>query len=259
MNLPGRPKGNPGALHAAASAWRSAASELDQVEIHLTGRSAAMQCWTGSAAASFQASSGSLGSAVGQLVGAMESVAEQLDRIAGSIHDAQSKYDHAVEAAAAATALGIGLTIVTAGASDAVAAAADSALCSTCIAIAAALADVVDGAGVVFLAASDTLISLGSSFAVSFANAMVAQGIAGAATGTGVSPARAAETIGLAKGLGPLFGALTPSFIPTWATNAAGSVGASSSSQLAHTGSVNPVVAGLSGAHGAAATAATGG
>lgn len=263
MNLPGRPKGNPGELRHAAASWRAAANEVSSVGSSLTS---IMQIpgWNGAAAGAFHGSIGDLAAAIGKCHDGLQQIAGGLDHVADQIESAQRRYDQALAAATVTTAFGIGLTVVTLGASDAMAAAADTALVGTLGAIAVALDGVVEGAGALFLAGADLCISAGSAYSVLFANSVISQGVGQAVTGgdpANIDLGRTAETVGLGRFLGPVTRNLAPSFIPNWATNAFSTTTVNSYEQAAHDGTVNPlksVIAGSGSAASAGASTAVG-
>ncbi|WP_051967669.1 WXG100 family type VII secretion target [Kitasatospora mediocidica] len=119
------PGGDPGVLRACATAWRGMATDLksarDQLDHQVSGLGAS---WTGQAATAFHTH---WNTTRGQIDGALphfEEVAKQLDHAADSIAAVNKQIEEIVEQIAATAAIGIGLSIVTAGFSDAAAASA---------------------------------------------------------------------------------------------------------------------------------------
>ncbi|MDH6118693.1 WXG100 family type VII secretion target [Kitasatospora sp. GAS204A] len=121
------PGGDPGVLRACANAWRTMATELkstrDGLDQQVNGLGGA---WTGQAADSFHAHWDHTRQQIDTALPNFENVAKQLDAAADAIESINNQIDEIVVQIAATAAIGIGLSIVTAGFSD-VAAATDAA------------------------------------------------------------------------------------------------------------------------------------
>ncbi|MGC0311884.1 WXG100 family type VII secretion target [Kitasatospora acidiphila] len=121
------PGGDPSVLRDCALAWRGMAADLkttrDSLDKEVSGLGDA---WTGAAATAFhQHWQGTRGQIDGALPN-FEAVAKQLDAAADSIEEVNKQIQEIVAEIAATAAIGIGLSIVTAGFSDAAAAASAS-------------------------------------------------------------------------------------------------------------------------------------
>jgi WXG100 family type VII secretion target len=122
------PGGDPSVLRACAQAWRDMASQLKAtVEAQDTQVTRTETAWTGAAADAFHAHWNRTRTQVEDALPQFETVAEQLDTTAEAIAKANAAVHHVVEELAATAAIGIGLSVLTAGFSDLFAAGAASA------------------------------------------------------------------------------------------------------------------------------------
>ncbi|MFH8753802.1 WXG100 family type VII secretion target [Streptomyces rimosus] len=122
------PGGDPSVLRACAEAWRHMAHDLKstvEAQDHEVTRLG--DNWTGAAADAFHAHWEHTRSQVDKALPQFETVAHQLDTTADAIQKANDEVRRVVEEIAATVAIGIGLTVLTAGFSDAIAAGAASA------------------------------------------------------------------------------------------------------------------------------------
>ncbi|MEV5595683.1 WXG100 family type VII secretion target [Streptomyces sp. NPDC052496] len=122
------PGGNPSVLRACAEAWRHMAHDLKstvEAQDHEVTRLG--DNWTGAAADAFHAHWEHTRGQVDKALPQFETVARQLDTTADAIQKANDEVHRVVEEIAATVAIGVGLTVLTAGFSDAVAAGAASA------------------------------------------------------------------------------------------------------------------------------------
>ncbi|AJT63242.1 hypothetical protein T261_1556 [Streptomyces lydicus] len=119
------PGGDPSVLRACAEAWRHMAHDLKSTietqdhEVAWLGDN-----WTGAAADAFHTHWKHTRSQVEKALPQFEAVAHQLDTTADAIQKANDEVHRVVEEIAATVAIGIGLTVLTAGFSDAIAAGA---------------------------------------------------------------------------------------------------------------------------------------
>ncbi|RSO30827.1 hypothetical protein DMH15_25445 [Streptomyces sp. WAC 06725] len=122
------PGGDPSVLRACAEAWRHMAHDVKstvEAQDHEVTRLG--DNWTGAAADAFHAHWEHTRSQVDKALPQFETVAHQLDTTADAIEKANDEVHRVVEEIAATVAIGIGLTVLTAGFSDAIAAGAASA------------------------------------------------------------------------------------------------------------------------------------
>jgi hypothetical protein len=127
---------------------------------------------------------------LGELDHRLHTNADHLRVLAGLVEDAQSAYDHALAAAGIATVAGIGLTLVTGGASDALAVEADSALGATVTAMIGEFQFAIGRMMALVADLAELMGALASRFAIEFAikGPDLAYGAAGgAATGIAFS------------------------------------------------------------------------
>ncbi|PBC85825.1 MULTISPECIES: WXG100 family type VII secretion target [unclassified Streptomyces] len=122
------PGGDPSVLRACAEAWRHMAHDLKttiETQDHEVARLG--DNWTGKAADAFHSHWNHTRGQVGKVLPQFASVAHQLDTTADAIQKANDEVHRVAEEIAATVAIGIGLTVLTAGFSDAIAAGAASA------------------------------------------------------------------------------------------------------------------------------------
>ncbi|MFJ9618833.1 WXG100 family type VII secretion target [Streptomyces noursei] len=122
------PGGDPSVLRACAEAWRGMAHDLKstvETQDHEVVRLG--DNWTGAAADAFHAHWNHAKGQVEKALPHFETVAQQLDHTADAIQKANDEVHRVAEEIAATVAIGIGLTVLTGGFSDAVAAGAAAA------------------------------------------------------------------------------------------------------------------------------------
>ncbi|QZL02008.1 WXG100 family type VII secretion target [Streptomyces sp. BHT-5-2] len=122
------PGGDPSVLRACAEAWRGMAHDLKstiETQDHEVARLG--DNWTGAAADAFHAHWNHTKSQVEKALPHFETVAQQLEHTADAIKKANDEVHRVAEEIAATVAIGIGLTVLTGGFSDAVAAGAAAA------------------------------------------------------------------------------------------------------------------------------------
>ncbi|WP_432003356.1 WXG100 family type VII secretion target [Streptomyces sioyaensis] len=122
------PGGDPSVLRACAEAWRHMAHDLKstiETQDHEVTRLG--DNWTGAAADAFHAHWAHTKGQVEKALPHFETVAQQLNHTADAIQKANDEVHRVVEEIAATVAIGIGLTVLTGGFSDAVAAGAAAA------------------------------------------------------------------------------------------------------------------------------------
>ena len=163
-HLPGCPQGNPGELRAAADCWTNVAGSLRTTTDDAKGRIATLTAsWQGSGKTAFEQEWGKLADAVNQGCDEMASVAQHLRKAADDLEAAQYAYQLAISAAAVTAVVGIGLTLVTFGASDAVA--GEEVATEVGVAVDAA-AEATSLAARLFSLACDIAVQLGRAFQV---------------------------------------------------------------------------------------------
>lgn len=144
-HLPGFPQGNPGELQAAASTWSNVAGSLRTLADDSNGRIASLSAsWQGKGKDSFAQEWSKLVAAVHDGCDELTGIASALNQAADKIADAQRRYEVAAGAAAATAVVGIGLTVFTFGASDAVAAEATAVEVGAAVEVAAEAATVTE-------------------------------------------------------------------------------------------------------------------
>ncbi|MFI9358002.1 WXG100 family type VII secretion target [Streptomyces lydicus] len=119
------PGGDPSVLRACAEAWRHMAHDLKttiETQDHEVTRLG--DNWTGAAADAFHAHWTHTRGQVEKALPQFETVAHQLDTTANAIQKANDEVHRVVEEILATVAIGIGLSVLTAGFSDAIAAGA---------------------------------------------------------------------------------------------------------------------------------------
>ncbi|MFJ5952490.1 WXG100 family type VII secretion target [Streptomyces noursei] len=122
------PGGDPSVLRACAEAWRGMAHDLKstiETQDHEVARLG--DNWTGAAADAFHAHWNHTKAQVEKALPHFETVAQQLDHTADAIKKANDEVHRVAEEIAATVAIGIGLTVLTGGFSDAIAAGAAAA------------------------------------------------------------------------------------------------------------------------------------
>jgi WXG100 family type VII secretion target len=146
--MPGRPGGDPDALRRYAGMWDALNSSLSDMQNRTRPQADNVSAfWRGVAADAYHGTWSSYEANFGPLHDAIDTMARQLRDAAQKIDDAQNKYDHYAEAAAAVAAAGIGLTIFTLGISDAVAAGSEGGIAAAASAVIAELATALEAIG----------------------------------------------------------------------------------------------------------------
>ncbi len=170
MDLPGRPGGSADALRAGARAWEHLAWEVwhltRPLEKHMT---ALLEGWSGPAADAHRARWEQVRRGLGEFDHRAHTAADYLRRFAGQIEDAQSGYDLALGAAGVITVVGIGLTLVSGGGSDALAGEADTALAAQVTGMVAQFELLGARVSALISEVADLMGSLASRFAMEFA------------------------------------------------------------------------------------------
>ncbi|WP_274916635.1 WXG100 family type VII secretion target [Streptomyces sp. WZ-12] len=119
------PGGDPSVLRACAEAWRGMAHDLKStIETQNQEVTRLGDNWTGTAADAFHAHWNHTRGQVEKALPQFETVAKQLDTTADAIQKANDEVQRVVEEILVTAAIGIGLSVVTAGFSDAIAAGA---------------------------------------------------------------------------------------------------------------------------------------
>lgn len=122
---PGYPDGDPQAIRAGATAWRQVAGGLSQAFARLdTEGKSAGSGWDGADYDAFYAEFKSIHSGVTEFASSVEEFSVQLDELANGLEEAQREYKAAMIEVGVTVAIGVGLSFVSFGASNAVAGAA---------------------------------------------------------------------------------------------------------------------------------------
>jgi uncharacterized protein YukE len=138
LGFPVRPGGDGGAVAGGRHHWYELAQEIHGAFADIDRAIAAMQ-WSGDARRAFHAAWSQLSGHGTEAAQHSQEMGDHLLTLGHQIDDAQHQWDMAMTAMAASTAIGIGLTFVTFGISDAVAEGAAAAAVGTMEAVCAAL------------------------------------------------------------------------------------------------------------------------
>ncbi|MGX1758355.1 WXG100 family type VII secretion target [Streptomyces lydicus] len=124
-----KPGGNPDVLRKCAQAWRELAHDLEAVRRDLNRQVGDLSeaDWDGRAATGFRGHWTHTEQQIDHALPNFERVAKELEQAADHIEDTNTRVEHVLEELAVTAAVGIGLTVITAGFSDAVAAGAAAA------------------------------------------------------------------------------------------------------------------------------------
>ncbi len=186
VGLPGRPGGDADALRAGARAWDHLAWEVWHLTRPMESRmTALLEGWSGPSADAYRARWEQVNRGLGEFDHRVHMCSDRIRRLAGKIEDAQSAYDHALGLAGITAVAGIGLTLFTAGASDAVAGEAEATIGANLVGIVAEFEAEVGRLAALIGEMADFMGSLATRFAIEFeirAPAPVIAAAAGAAT-----------------------------------------------------------------------------
>ncbi|SEC62479.1 WXG100 family type VII secretion target [Streptomyces sp. 2224.1] len=121
-----KPGGNPEVLRKCAEAWRDMAHDLQAAgrDLDQQVKDLSRADWDGQAATAFHEHWTHTKQRIDHALPNFERVAKELDQAANHIEDTNTQVEHVLEELAVTAAVGLGLTIITAGFSDAVAAGA---------------------------------------------------------------------------------------------------------------------------------------
>ncbi|MFI0790215.1 WXG100 family type VII secretion target [Streptomyces lydicus] len=119
-----KPGGNPEVLRKCAAAWREMAQDLRTAAADLNRQVGDLDTadWDGQAATGFRAHWQHTKEQIDHALPRFHEVAKELEQAADHIEDTNKQVEHVLEELAVTAAVGIGLTVVTAGFSDLVAA-----------------------------------------------------------------------------------------------------------------------------------------
>ncbi|MFI2240951.1 WXG100 family type VII secretion target [Streptomyces chrestomyceticus] len=209
-----KPGGNPEVLRKCAEAWRGMAHDL-----RTAGRDLDRQVddlgeadWDGRAATGFRAHWTHTKRQLDQALPRFERVAEELEQAAGHIEDTNTQVQHVLEELAVTAAVGLGLTVVTAGFSDAVAAGAAAAEVAEAGAVVARLARLLKEVESALeslrnLMESSKLLKLGVEFGTNVAGNLTGNVLGQAFTGQEITWGQDFQDAAVAGGVGTGFGA----------------------------------------------------
>jgi WXG100 family type VII secretion target len=214
------PGGDPSVLRACAAAWRDMAKDLkntrDTLDRQVSGLGGA---WTGAASQGFhkhwEHTRGEIDAALPQF----ETVAQQLDTAADSIESVNNQIQEIVLEIAATAAIGIGLSIITAGFSDVAAATAAAAEAAEASAAVARLARILQAIEKVLETVKSAMesskllkfgVKFGGNLAANFGGNVLGQAMAGQDVSWGQDFQDAAVSAGVGTGLSELGGKLAP-------------------------------------------------
>jgi DNA/RNA non-specific endonuclease/Proteins of 100 residues with WXG len=177
-DFPGFPKGQPGEIRAAASAFHNLSLGIGNVAD--TGQRHVVSStvdWKDDVKTAFVAEWDEFRAGLDEAVGQIQQIAVNLDHLADTIELAQHKYEGAIVAAGATFAVGVGFTVLTAGVSDGV---ADAAVTAEVGVVATEAAEAIDGVAAVLSTAADVVGGIAARLVVPFAANVAGQAIAGA-------------------------------------------------------------------------------
>ncbi|WP_053698508.1 WXG100 family type VII secretion target [Streptomyces sp. NRRL F-5755] len=209
-----KPGGNPGVLRKCAEAWRdmahdlrAAGGDLDR-QVDELGKAD----WDGQAATGFREHWAHTKQQIDQALPRFERVAKELEQAAGHIEDTNTRVQHVLEELAVTAAVGLGLTVITAGFSDAVAAgaaAAEVAEAGTAVARLAQLLKEVESAleTIRNLMKGSKLMKLGVEFGTNVAGNFTGNVLGQAFTGQEITWGQDFQDAAVAGGVGTALGA----------------------------------------------------
>jgi hypothetical protein len=185
LGFPVRPGGDGGAVAGGRHHWYELAQEVHGAFADIDRAVAAMQ-WSGDGRRAFDAAWSQLSGHGTEAAQHSQEMGDHLLTLGHQIDDAQHQWDMAMTAMAASTAIGIGLTFVTFGISDAVAEGAAAAAVATMEAVCAALDISLEAAVQVMIAAIRIGVQLAVKFTWQFGISVVSQETANAVQGQGL-------------------------------------------------------------------------
>ncbi|PYC68028.1 hypothetical protein C7C46_29680 [Streptomyces tateyamensis] len=227
------PGGDPSVLRACAAAWREMATDLKSTRDSLDHQVSQLGgAWTGAAADGFHTHWEHTRGEIDAALPNFETVAQQLEQAADSIESVNKQIQEIVLEIAATAAIGIGLSIVTAGFSDAAAAASAAAEAAEASAAVARLARILEAVAKVLetvkTAMEDSkLLKFGVKFTgnlgANFGGNVLGQAMAGQQVTVGQDFQDAAVSAGIGTGLSGLGELAAPKLGNALATKLAGS------------------------------------
>lgn len=211
LGFPVRPAGDADGVRAGRHSWYELAGEISGAFADIDRAISGMQ-WSGDARRAFEAAWSQFSGHGAEASQHAREMGDQLLKLGNQIEDAQHEWDVAMAAMAASTAIGIGLTFVTFGVSDAVAEGAATAAVGTMETVCAALDVSLDAAVQLLAAAIRVAVQLAVKFTWQFAINVVSQETANVVDGRGlgnVDLLQAAEFAGVSMAIPGLAGRLT--------------------------------------------------
>ncbi|WP_438486616.1 WXG100 family type VII secretion target [Streptomyces sp. S186] len=209
-----KPGGNPEVLRKCAAAWREMADDLRTAGADLNRQVEDLDKsdWDGQAAAGFRAHWAHTKQQLDHSLPRFHEVAKELDQAADHIEDTNKQVEHVLEELAVTAAVGLGLTVITAGFSDAVAAAgaaAEVAEAGTIVARLGRLLKQIETALKTLreLEKSNKLLEIGLDFASNTAGNFVGNVLNQAFTGQDIDVGQDFLDAAMAGGTGTLLGA----------------------------------------------------
>jgi hypothetical protein len=185
LGFPVRPGGDGATVAGGRHHWYELAQEIHGAFADIDRAVASMQ-WSGDGRRAFDAAWSQLSGHGTEAAQHSQEMGDHLLTLGHQIDDAQHQWDMAMTAMAASTAIGIGLTFVTFGISDAVAEGAAAAAVGTMEAICTALDIYVEAALQVMMAAIRTGVQLAVKFTWQFGISVVTQETANVVQGQGL-------------------------------------------------------------------------
>ena len=211
LGFPVRPPGDAEAVKGGRHYWYELAGEISGAFAEIDRAISGMQ-WSGDARRAFDAAWSQFSGQGTEATQHAQEMGDQLLRLGNQIEDAQHEWDVAMAAMAASTAIGIGLTFVTFGISDAVAEGAATAAVGTMEAVCTALDISLDAVVQVLSAAIRVAVQLAVKFTWQFTINVVSQETANMVEGRGlgnVDLLQAAEFAGVSMVVPGVAGKLT--------------------------------------------------
>jgi hypothetical protein len=199
LGFPVRPEGGGGAVAGGRQHWYELAEEIHGAFADIDRVIASMQ-WSGDGRRAFDAAWSQFSGHGTEAAQHSQEMGDHLLKLGHQIDDAQNQWDMAMAAMVASTAIGIGLTFVTFGISDAVAEGAVAAAVGTMEAVCTALEISLEAAVQVMIAAIRIGVQLAVKFTWQFGIGVVTEETANAVQGQGldhVSLLQAAEFAGI--------------------------------------------------------------
>jgi uncharacterized protein YukE len=211
LGFPLRPEGDGEAVKGGRHYWYELAGEISGAFADIDRAMSGMR-WSGDARRAFDAAWSQFSGHGTEASQHAHEMGDQLLKLGNQIEDAQHEWDLAMAAMAASTAIGIGLTFVTFGVSDAVAEGAAAAAVGTMEAVCAALDISLDAAVEVLITAIRVAVQLAVKFTWQFGINVVSQETANVVEGRGlgnVDLLQAAEFAGVSMVIPGVAGKLT--------------------------------------------------